>query len=60
MLRFNRCYCAHCGTAKFGLIRYTHFSRTYCSKKCKNEYYQKRDQEARQQKAFLHWLARPG
>jgi len=26
--------CSHCGTQKFGLIRYPWFGEVYCSKKC--------------------------
>lgn len=30
--------CTHCG-GKLGLVRYTHFSRTFCRKACKRDYY---------------------
>lgn len=30
--------CTYC-QGRFGLVRYTHFQRAFCSKKCKTDFY---------------------
>jgi hypothetical protein len=50
-------FCTHC-QGKFGLIRYGHFRRMFCSKRCKNDFYEaRRVQFERSRKRWLGFLA---
>lgn len=48
------CSCTNCGTSKFGLVRYNHFSRVFCSSKCKTLYYEGQAQKLRESRR--RWL----
>lgn len=46
--------CTHCG-GKFGLVRFSHFRRQFCSKKCKQDFYA--IQAGKLEAARKRWLA---
>lgn len=50
--------CSYCGTGRFGLVRYRiSWMKVFCSKECKRLGEKRAQDEVRQRKAFLHYLA---
>lgn len=43
--------CAHCGTSKWGLIRYWFFQLVFCSKRCRDTFFKER---RNRMKALFH------
>jgi endogenous inhibitor of DNA gyrase (YacG/DUF329 family) len=49
--------CDHC-QGRFGLTRYHHFRRSFCSKSCKSAFYAKWDDEREKVRRWLGYLSR--
>ena len=51
--------CTHCGSAKFGLIRYRAGLRQFCKKKCRDAYRLGLLLELRRPTSWYEFLSRP-
>lgn len=54
----KRKVCTNC-SGKFGLIRHYNGFNSFCSKKCKEQFLERRERERREQRQFLAYLQRP-
>lgn len=52
--------CTHCGTQRFGLIRYRRGFHTFCSKKCRERWDANYERYMNAQKRWFGYLRRAG
>ena len=51
--------CAHCGSAKFGLIRYRRGFRVFCKKKCREAFHREELLDQKRRRSWYEFLMRP-
>ena len=51
--------CAHCGSTKFGLIRYRIGMRRFCKKTCRDNYRRDDIVQYRKRQSWFEYLMRP-
>ncbi len=51
--------CAHCGSMKFGLIRYRIGPRQFCKKLCRDNYRRQEILDHRRRQTWFEYLMRP-